>query len=570
MHKDLVYSFIILFTGLLITGCSQQGEDVVITVGDRTIDAAQIRNVLKAKYPTRVNYKDIELDKKKDILQPLILQNLRINEAYALGLDNNEHLKRELKAERMRVVSSKYYERMIVDQIIPDSEIVKIITRQGVEIKGSQILIGFEGSETTSHRSKEDAKKLAEDIIKQLKSGADFGETALKYSEDPLVKQNKGELGYSIWGKMAPPFRKATWNLKIGEISEPVESMLGYHIIKLEDLRKVPDFNPDLSDRNKFLQKQMLLRSYGDTTRVLWLKNYEELKRKFHYVLYEDSIKHVSNLISKIETSQNLLPGSFTSEQKMITLAEYDGNKITLGTLIERFKNNLASAFGNFTMRQALKAEIDRQSAIGLVMIAAEENGFDKLPDVEKELKQITEERLDKLVEQKEVIEKVNPTDQEVKTYYKLNQSSFKTQSEIELWEIHNADEKVADLVFQKARQGANFKKLSDLYTQDRYLKEHGGYLGYQKVDGRGEVSREAYKLGPGGKIGGPVKFRRGWSVFKTGKEKPEKIMEFEEAKARVKNQLKLELTRAAKNKWEASLKDKYTVIIDEEKLKEI
>ena len=570
MNKVLVYSFIILFASLLITGCSQQGENVVIKVGERTITAAQIRNVLKTIYPRRENYKDIELDKKKEVLQPLIMNNLYINEAYALGLDNDENFKRELETEKMRAVSSIYYERMIVDQIIPDSEVVKIITRQGVEIKGSQILIGFEGSETTSHRSKEDAKKLADDIIKELKAGADFVETAQKYSEDPLVKKNNGELGYSIWGKMAPPFRKATWNLKIGEISEPVESMLGYHIIKLEDIREVPDFKPDLSARNKFLQKQTLLGSYGDTTRVLWLKHYEELKRKFHYILYEDSIKFVSDLISKIMASQNLLPGSFTTEQKMITMAEYDGNKITLGTLIDRYQKNLISVFRNFTMVQALKAEIDSQSAIGLVMIDAEENGMDKLPDVENELRQIAEGILNKLVQQKEVTEKVNPTDQEVKTYYELNKSSFKKQAEIELWEIHTGDEKVANLVLQKARQGVNFKKLSDLYTQDRYLKQHDGYLGYQKVDGRGDVSREAYKLGPGGKIGGPVKFRRGWSVFKTGNEKPEKIMEFEEAKARVKTQVKIEQTRTLKNKWEASLKDKYTVIIDEEKLKEI
>jgi len=570
MKQVLGYSLIILLAGLLVSSCNKQEENVVITVGEMVITDSQIRDVLKSQYPKQQNYKDIELDKKKKLLEPLIDRNLRINAAYDLGLQNDEVFKKKLDDQKLRTMSNKYYELMIVDKIVPASEIEKFLVRQGIEVKASHILIGFEGTRSTSHRPREEAEKLAKDIIKELKAGADFETLAQKYSDDPSVKQNKGDLGYFTWGKMVGPFQEATWELKVGEISDPVESMFGFHIIKLEDTRKVPNYTPDRSNNNIVRLKRMLLQAYGDTARALWVKHWDDLKQKYHYILYDDSIKYVSNLIKEISMTQNILPGSFTTQQKEITLAEYDGNKITLNTMIELYKKRLVSVFGKFTQSRALSADIERQSRNDLIMIAIKENGIDKLPEIEREIKVFTEDQMYRMVEQQVITEKVNPTDQEIRAYFKRNPESFKTEAEIEIWEIFTTDQKVAEDVAQKAKQGINFGDLSNKYSEDKVLKSKGGYLGYKKVTGRGEVSREAHKLGPGGKIGGPVKFRRGWSVFKTGKLKNEEPMKFEESKNRAKNLLKKEQTLAAKTEWETSLKEKYNVNIDEEKLKEI
>jgi parvulin-like peptidyl-prolyl isomerase len=553
-----------------MSSCHKQEENVVITVGDLVITDSQIRGVLKTKYPGKQNYKDIELDTKKKLLEPLINRNLHINAAYDLGLENDNNFKQKLENQKLRVMSNKYYELMIVDKIIPESEIEKFLVRQGIELMASHILIGFEGTRSSSHRSREEAEKLAEEILNELKAGADFATTAEKYSDDPSVKENKGNLGYFTWGKMVGPFQEATWELEIGEISKPVESMFGFHIIKLEDTREVPNYTPDRSARNKARIKRMLLQSHGDEARDLWVKHWDNLKQKYHYILYDDSIKYVSNLIKEILNAQKILPGSFTTKQKEITLAEYEGGKITLGSLIDVYKDRMVSTFGKFTQTRALKADIERQSRNKLIMIAIKENGIDKLPEIVREIRQFTEDQMNRMVEQKAVTENVDPNDQEVKAYFKRNPDSFKKEAEIEIWEIFTTDRKVAETVAQKAKQGVNFEDLLNKYSEDKSLKNKGGYLGYKKVSERGEVSREAHKLGPGGKIGGPVKFRRGWSVFKTGQMKNEEPMNFEEAKNRAKSLLKRELTLAAKTEWETSLKSKYTVNIDEEKLKEI
>jgi parvulin-like peptidyl-prolyl isomerase len=570
MKKLLGYSIFILLVGLVLTQCAKQDENVVVTVGDLTITDAQVRSVLKAKYPNQDSFKDLDLNRKKELLEPLITKNLRINAAYDLGLEEDEEFKRMLEDQKMRAMGSKYYERMIIDKIIPEGEIEKILTRQGVELKASHILIGFKGSRRPADRTREEAEKLVEDILKELKAGAEFSITAQKYSDDPSAKKNNGELGYFTWGRMVGPFQEAAWELEVGEISDPVKTMFGFHIIKLVDRREIPNYIPNRSDRNISRLKQMVMKSYGDSARVRWTKHFASLKKKYNYVLYEDSIKYVSNLLKEKTKVEKIVPGGFTSKQREITLAEYEGDKITLGTLIDRYKDQLVSVFGKFREDKILRSEIDRSSMNRLVMIAIKENGIDKLPNVVKEIRKFTEEQMNKMVEQKEVTEKVNPTDKEVKSYFKNNSDSFKKGAEIEIWEVNTKDKKLAEEIARKAKQGVNFEELAKKYSDDKSLKNKGGYLGFKKINGRGLVSSEAHKLGPGGKIGGPVNYRRGWSVFKTGSKREEGIMEFEEAKSRAKNLLRREQILQVKAEWEKSLKDEYPVIIDEDKLKEI
>ncbi|MFQ5706050.1 MAG: peptidylprolyl isomerase [bacterium] len=74
----------------------------------------------------------------------------------------------------------------------------------------------------------------AEDILRQLKAGADFGTLAKKYSVGPAASRG-GDLGYFKKGDFQPEFENVILKLKPGEISEIVQSKLGYHIFRRED-----------------------------------------------------------------------------------------------------------------------------------------------------------------------------------------------------------------------------------------------------------------------------------------------------------------------------------------------
>jgi peptidyl-prolyl cis-trans isomerase D len=80
-----------------------------------------------------------------------------------------------------------------------------------------------------------EAQRRAEDLLKQLKGGANFEDLAKKYSEDPGSAKEGGSLGWIGKGRTVPEFEKAAFSLPKGQISELVKSSYGFHIIRVDD-----------------------------------------------------------------------------------------------------------------------------------------------------------------------------------------------------------------------------------------------------------------------------------------------------------------------------------------------
>lgn len=99
----------------------------------------------------------------------------------------------------------------------------------------SHILIAYQGAmraAPTTTRTKEQAKKRAEEILARAKKGEDFAKLADEASDDPSAKMNHGSLGRFTRERMIKQFSDATFGMKPGELSGVVETPFGYHIIK--------------------------------------------------------------------------------------------------------------------------------------------------------------------------------------------------------------------------------------------------------------------------------------------------------------------------------------------------
>ncbi|NOX88036.1 MAG: parvulin peptidyl-prolyl isomerase [Calditrichaeota bacterium] len=108
--------------------------------------------------------------------------------------------------------------------------IIQLIERRGERIHTRHILIRVQPTEEDEKRVVRELKEIRQKIL----DGADFGEMALKYSDDQNVKKDKGHLGtFEVDKLQIPAFRSVVAKLKPGEISEPFKTEYGYHIVRL-------------------------------------------------------------------------------------------------------------------------------------------------------------------------------------------------------------------------------------------------------------------------------------------------------------------------------------------------
>jgi len=131
--------------------------------------------------------------------------------------------------------------------------------RQPEQVKVSHILIktplpGPDGK--VDPNGVEQARKKAEDVLKQVKAGGDFAKLAQQYSEDTVSAKNGGELGWIGRGRTVPEFEKAAFSLAKGQSSDLVKSSYGFHIIRVEDkqdahLKLLAEVKPQITEQVK-------------------------------------------------------------------------------------------------------------------------------------------------------------------------------------------------------------------------------------------------------------------------------------------------------------------------------
>ena len=143
------------------------------------------------------------------------------------------------------------------------------------QVRASHILIVPDTSDPNIDPNTADAaaKAKAEDLLKQIKDGADFAKLAQENSADTLSAMRGGDLDFFPSGKMVPPFDKAAFAMKPGQLSDLVKTQFGYHIIKVTDHKDagVKTFDQAKNDIIEMLtqqQKEQLIIEYVDSLKT--------------------------------------------------------------------------------------------------------------------------------------------------------------------------------------------------------------------------------------------------------------------------------------------------------------
>ena len=205
---------------------AQEKDPVLLTVDGQNVTLSEFEAVYKK------NNRDEVVDQKDlaEYLELYINFRLKVREAEALGLDTVRKFIEELKG----------YQKQLAKPYLTDKEVTKKLIdeayqRSLIDIRASHILLKI-GPDALPKDTLEVYDRIMS-LRKQAAKG-DFAAIAKKNSEDPSAKDNGGDLGWFSVLRMVYPFESAAYNTEVGEISMPVRTRFGYHILNVVNKRE--------------------------------------------------------------------------------------------------------------------------------------------------------------------------------------------------------------------------------------------------------------------------------------------------------------------------------------------
>lgn len=220
---------------LAVSAQSKFEKQVLMTIGDETVTVKDFIDVYEKN-----NLKSDAIEKKSvdEYLDLFVNFRMKVMEAYEMKLDTSAKFRKELEGYRKQLAKPYFTNDEVSEELVEEA-----YQRKTKDIRASHILIRCD-----KHALPVDTLKAYNqimDIRKKALKGEDFGELAVRYSQDPSARPvaatektparpgNKGDLGYFSAFDMVYPFETGAYNTKEGEISMPIRTDYGYHLIKV-------------------------------------------------------------------------------------------------------------------------------------------------------------------------------------------------------------------------------------------------------------------------------------------------------------------------------------------------
>ncbi|HKL31213.1 MAG TPA: peptidylprolyl isomerase [Tangfeifania sp.] len=224
------YTVFFLAVVFLLSGfANAQDEKVLLTIGDHEITRGEFERIYKKNNQNL--FEESESKTPKEYLDLFIDYKLKVIEAENLQMDTSQTFINELAGYRKELAAP-----YLTDMKYDEAMVKELYDRMTKEIDASHILLRV--PENASRTEEQEILQRTEKIRKEILEGKPFEEAAKEYSRDPSAQQNAGNLGYFTAFQMVAPFENAAFTTPVGEISEPVHTSFGYHLIKVHDERK--------------------------------------------------------------------------------------------------------------------------------------------------------------------------------------------------------------------------------------------------------------------------------------------------------------------------------------------
>ncbi|MBD2767069.1 peptidylprolyl isomerase [Hymenobacter sp. BT664] len=235
MYKRILYAGVAVVA--LLGGCqtskpaataSTAPAPAVATLGSYPVPANEFAYVYRKNNSSAPDYGTRQ--SVTDYLDLYTNFRLKVLEAEQKGLDTTQAFRRELDGYRQQLSQPYLTEKSVTDKLVREA-----YDRMSEEVNASHLLIRV--APDAAPQDTLAAYKKISDLRQQLLSGADFAQLARTQSDDPSAKENAGKLGYFTAMQMVYPFESAAYKTPVGQVSAPIRTRFGYHLIKVNDKR---------------------------------------------------------------------------------------------------------------------------------------------------------------------------------------------------------------------------------------------------------------------------------------------------------------------------------------------
>lgn len=504
MKSVRVYALLVLAISsfAFLSGCGSSNDTVVAEVGDYDITLQEFNDYFENRQFSFASAQE-EFSQKRELLDSMINSRLLIQEAYKYGVDKSEELTRAVLANKDKfLLDALYYREIAGKSKVMDAEIKDFYDKQEFQIRASHILV-----------ANEDTAKM---LFERVKAGENFEQLAYDYSIDPSAKRNKGDLGYFLWGSLVDEFQEAAFKMQPGEISPPVKTPYGYHIIKLVD--RLPNENRGtLESMRSAIKTQVETRKRGQLTE----KFMEGIKQKYAISVDTVTCQYLFLKREQLYPPQivaQLPRNDFDAEQldrneKELVLATWSSGQLTLGEYLELAKQMPANIKPDLDNYDSLRTIIFLLKQEDILATEALKSGLDNDPRYLRKIALFKDLTMADILKNDSIKFPEPPADSILRAYYEANIDTYSQPAKIHVYEILLNDELQAKKVKETATSLAVFRDMAMDMTARKGKRENGGDLGYIERIQYPEIFAEADKTPVGG-IGGPVATGIFFSVF--------------------------------------------------------
>ena len=237
------FSIVFLFGLCHNSMAADEKEEVLAQVGQYKLTLESLEEQIQSLPPQlqMALLKNPQL--REQFLDRWVKITLMAEEARVLKLDQDPAIQARMKDVTNSLLAQELMRREIEGKgKVTDDEIEEYYKghkdefSEGESVKARHILVKVPAG--ADEKAWKDAESKAIDIKKKLEKGGDFAELVKEYSDDPGSKSRGGDLGFFTKGRMVPEFEAAAFSLKSGELSDPVKTTYGYHIIQVQEKKE--------------------------------------------------------------------------------------------------------------------------------------------------------------------------------------------------------------------------------------------------------------------------------------------------------------------------------------------